>query len=117
MSIPDNQCPAECSRERLDWTVFDQTGAKIDGPTTLRTFVLPASDSYVGFVGAAKLSSGNIGLTMTLCEGPPSRSCNGEYGVFTQAGAPVGSKIDLYRGFYGDLTIARNDRTNTLLVS
>jgi hypothetical protein len=116
-NIPDDECPAVCSRERLEWTVVDAEGDVELGPVVLRTFVHPWPSTYVGFVQSARLAGGDVALAWSLCEGPPARSCDAEYAVFTESGAPVVPRLSLYDDRYGELTMVADPARDAVLIA
>ncbi len=117
LDIPDDECPAVCSRERLEWSVVDATGNVVLGPRVLRTFVHPWSSTYLGYVQSGRLGNGNIAVAWTLCEGPPARSCEAEYAVFSPDGDPVVPRRTLYQGLYGELTMVVDPVRDIVLIA
>lgn len=122
VTLPPDQCPASCERHHLDLHVRDHDGTPLSATERLLTWFPAAFDHYAGVPARVALASGFFGLVWLECDGSPcspgiaGQSCTGRYQRFDDTGAPSGSAVTLFEGWWGDVELAYNATEDQLLV-
>lgn len=117
MDIPDDECPAQCAREHLVFTVSDLEGRAIESTWTARTYVREGSGRFLGVSRTVETGDGDIVVAWRMCEGPSNWSCRAEIQRFSRIGEPRTERVELYERRYGALRIAAHPQTGRVLVT
>jgi hypothetical protein len=108
-------CPAACRRDRISYSVVDESGHADGAPAVIRSYFPATPNDSLYASQSARLSDGRMGVAWQICHGPPDNVCDAEYAVFSAAGAPSMPATALYSARWGDLDLVANPVARQLL--
>ncbi len=122
LTIPPEDCPGFCDRERLFLSTFDADGAPLTDATELLTYFPEGFDHNLGIPVTVPLTAERWLLLWSSCDNSSCggafarRSCTGHLATLDASGGFVGEPVGLFEGWWGTPQVVVNPVTGHRLI-